>query len=1005
MILTNIRPNGNTVMGQTSICINGNPMIKIYANVTGKPQACLFSNFQLENAPVNILNSYSYDNTVIESASGNINGQNGALRDSGSATTLDMIDNDNTSLNVHERRSINRYDSILTTTHFTTATRYYNPTMNVTDSRYGGIDTTSDGGRNIALDGMLRKNLNNTTAGFSEWPSPVLLNTEGGTTIQLSLTSDYSDVITKTATGKLTFVFNLIPSRQYFYKVLDANQNIVKTGSFVTEGQIRMLRFDQVSNVRDMGGYKTIDGTKQFIYGKVLRGAKLSHYDYYTGTSYTSADRNEFLNNLKVVKEVDLRQLKETLNTTNFLYTTYNNGTDIETVVSKALIFPNGSADSVSYIGITQTTSSGAKRSGFQQFMIFLKAILQSQGAVYIHCQEGRDRTGTFCMILEGVCGIAADGIFKDYELTTFHGNGTRRAELVDWDCADFLNNYTQSKWSDKRVLKALRTQCGSTATTVTGLIQDWFVNRYNTLTSSTQGYRIKDDNGNYITDGQTAMEYVQSKLLEDVHNVENSLVSNYLKTRSYSAADVTATSTAGISQADLFATDRMVGCNKYASYKNENFVCTDYITNSKPNPYVINISGANSVELSDGASTYIIANTNSTFTARVDQNGTATNVTFNDLPVIGPSTYNSGTDTPIKIWNLIPNKTYTYKVKDANGDVMKQGTIKTTGQLRMLHLEGVLNVRDLGGWPCYDDNNNLVGTIRYNKLFRGGQPDTSTYFNKIGVTNNDARMMTDFVKLGYQLDLRESDTDSSGDTGYKGTSSNKCSRFGKDTSTNKIPWERVRIVPYWAGLDYVTGADEGSNTTPLANMFIALGKIIKQLNLGKSVYFNCSQGADRAGTIAIIIEALVGVNDDSLLKDWELTSYSGAHIKYSSTVLYQEGCDYRAIHKDCSKYTSRFVEMKNNLFTYYPSSDGVNTLQKCLTNWFLQVSKLQAITTVTSNQWLHVGHGSDSGSKKTLSTSSNSYLALLNTNAGTSFTSPQEVIAFLKSHLIDYNK
>ena len=44
-----------------------------------------------------------------------------------------------------------------------------------------------------------------------------------------------------------------------------------------------------------------------------------------------------------------------------------------------------------------------------------LRAMIGKTGPYYIHCTEGKDRTGFFCMLLEAVCGATYEEIVEDY--------------------------------------------------------------------------------------------------------------------------------------------------------------------------------------------------------------------------------------------------------------------------------------------------------------------------------------------------------------------------------------------------------------------------------------------------------------------------------------------------------------------------------------------------------------------------------------------------------------
>jgi hypothetical protein len=55
------------------------------------------------------------------------------------------------------------------------------------------------------------------------------------------------------------------------------------------------------------------------------------------------------------------------------------------------------------------------------------------------------------------------------------------------------------------------------------------------------------------------------------------------------------------------------------------------------------------------------------------------------------------------------------------------------------------------------------------------------------------------------------------------------------------------------------------------------LRAVIDNVNAGRPVYFHCAQGADRTATLACVIEALLGMSQSDIDKDYELTCfYSG---------------------------------------------------------------------------------------------------------------------------------
>lgn len=165
-----------------------------------------------------------------------------------------------------------------------------------------------------------------------------------------------------------------------------------------------------------------------------------------------------------------------------------------------------------------------------------------------------------------------------------------------------------------------------------------------------------------------------------------------------------------------------------------------------------------------------------------------------------------------------------------------KAGTLKPLDSVRWIKSPS-RNVRDLGGWTCDG------GTVKYGKLFRGGEISASD---------------TDFIKtmhdeIGIRAELELQGTDVSEDYSVIGIDVDFCCPTDGGS--------------YWAYYSI-------SNT---ASMKEAFRFIFDSVMRDRPLYFHCSAGADRTGTIACLIEALLGVSQSDIDKDYELTSFNGA--------------------------------------------------------------------------------------------------------------------------------
>lgn len=135
--------------------------------------------------------------------------------------------------------------------------------------------------------------------------------------------------------------------------------------------------------------------------------------------------------------------------------------------------------------------------------------------------------------------------------------------------------------------------------------------------------------------------------------------------------------------------------------------------------------------------------------------------------------------------------------------------------------------MRDLGGWPCDG------GKVRYGLLFRCGQP--TIYARSV---------LVDQLHIQRELDLQGQDL--SRTTSVMGTDIDYCRppRYQWYTIADKTIWKEILLFLF-----------EGAR-------------------YGRPTIFHCSAGADRTGTVACIVEALLGMSQSNIDKDYELTSF-----------------------------------------------------------------------------------------------------------------------------------
>lgn len=157
-----------------------------------------------------------------------------------------------------------------------------------------------------------------------------------------------------------------------------------------------------------------------------------------------------------------------------------------------------------------------------------------------------------------------------------------------------------------------------------------------------------------------------------------------------------------------------------------------------------------------------------------------------------------------------------------------KAGTLKPLDTLRWLNTPKAINVRDLGGWACDG------GTVRYGLLIRGGE-----------VFAADRDVLVGACGVRHELNLRGAEE-----------ANRTASTLGSDVwfccPTNFV-WYSLADKATWKEI---------------------LLYVIEAVTHNEPVYFHCSAGADRTGTVACLLEALLGMSRSDIDKDYELTCF-----------------------------------------------------------------------------------------------------------------------------------
>ena len=205
--------------------------------------------------------------------------------------------------------------------------------------------------------------------------------------------------------------------------------------------------------------------------------------------------------------------------------------------------------------------------------------------------------------------------------------------------------------------------------------------------------------------------------------------------------------------------------------------------------------------------------------------------VNYSGVPYTETEISNYLPSSPMPITNTKPagitvdGKTFYNEIPNAEtpfATANKAGTLMPLDQVRWIKSQ-TTNMRDLGGWPCDG------GSVRYGLLYRSGD-----------LVAADEDLFIHDLKIHTECDLT-----ADGVPAFPG---------------------KMRYIGHTSYAMYSL-----SNTEAWR---VNLRGIFDAVKFGDPVIFHCAMGADRTGTLACILEALLGVSQSDLDKDYELTSF-----------------------------------------------------------------------------------------------------------------------------------
>ena len=208
------------------------------------------------------------------------------------------------------------------------------------------------------------------------------------------------------------------------------------------------------------------------------------------------------------------------------------------------------------------------------------------------------------------------------------------------------------------------------------------------------------------------------------------------------------------------------------------------------------------------------------------------------------------------EIYNLKINTLYYWYVEyELNSELVKSDTktfVIDQTIPRNLNIDGVTNARDLGGYKLgvnkYVKQGMIYRTARYN------ENETQDLL----ITDNGIKEMVEILKIKSELDIRRTDNNENG-----GLTS---SPLGSGVNYYSLPMKSGGNILLL-------------NKDMIKDVFAVLGN-----EANYPVVIHCSIGTDRTGLICFLINALLGVSEEDLYRDYLFSNFGniGGSRSYS---------------------------------------------------------------------------------------------------------------------------
>ena len=280
-------------------------------------------------------------------------------------------------------------------------------------------------------------------------PKPFELKVGDAAEVELRALPDGGVRVVKAKNG-VAQIDNLLVGTRYAWTAR-RDGKAVGSGTFETESGVpRICRIDGVGNVRDVGGYATLDG-KRVKQGLLYRSAALNRQAH----GRKDQPKSEWRVGESLMSDAAAKEARETFG----IKTELDLRTDWESWGMTAS--PLG--PSTRWVNVSSSNYDGMKsENGKEAFAKCFRELSNPANLpALFHCAGGADRTGSLAWLLGGILGVSKEDLDRDWELTVFDYD---MVKFNHWNYIGGLERYLDEafpKMSVQRQCEAYAKSCG----------------------------------------------------------------------------------------------------------------------------------------------------------------------------------------------------------------------------------------------------------------------------------------------------------------------------------------------------------------------------------------------------------------------------------------------------------------------------------------------------------------------------------------------------------------